>query len=296
MRYQPIAAAITTLALLGAGVASASAASWDDEGANDDLTTVENWVGDVAPSYPPAEALEFSLAGDTANQNGGDGFGVASLTFGRDFTLRGQRILLNGNLTVTGPYQVGISVPVDLNALGAVEWDVFSGAAVTVDDVLNIEGNNYLAINTDGLVQFVPGGAINGDAGSNVIQDGTGAVVLAGGGSVTRSRRSASRHAAARAGSRRARTAVTRATCSRSSVEKSGVAIVGGSSPSLKRFTPTTTVSRASTRNWCAYALRAISSWKKPAAMARSAPPNSSTFSISSVAWRSISVVNDSTK
>ena len=186
MRYQPIAAAITTLALLGAGAVSATAASWDDEGANDDVTTVENWVGNVLPSFPPAEAFDFSIAGDSANQNGGDGYAMDGITFGRDFTIRGQRILLNGDVTVTGPYQVGISVPVDLNALGAVEWDVFLGATVTMDDVLNIEGNNYLSINTHGLVHFAPGGAINGDAGSNVIQDGDGLVVLAGGGNVTR--------------------------------------------------------------------------------------------------------------
>ena len=186
MRYQPIAAAITTVALLGAGIASANAASWDDEGANDDVTTVENWVGDVLPSFPPAEDFDFTIAGDSANQNGGDGYAMASITIGRDFAIRGQRILLNGNLTVTGPYAVGLSVPVDLNSGGSVGWDVFSGATLTMDDVLNIEGNNYLVINTDGLVQFVPGGAINGDAGSNVIQDGEGLVVLAGGGNVTR--------------------------------------------------------------------------------------------------------------
>ena len=70
---------------------------------------------------------------------------------------------------------------------------------------------------------------------------------------------------------------------------------LGGSLPSPKRFTPTTTVSPRSTRSWYSYALRAISSSKKPAAMARSDPPSSSTRPSSSSARRSSSFVRLST-
>lgn len=99
-------------------------ATWDGGGANDNWTTAENWVGDVAPTA--GDDLVFAGGTQTSTDNDfSTGTSFNSVTFASDdFTLAGNGITLADGVTVNS------------NVTGsAISLNVTVGASFTVDVV-----------------------------------------------------------------------------------------------------------------------------------------------------------------
>src|SRR4051812_6743477 len=113
---------IGTAALLALGTYAAYAASktWDGGGADANWLTGGNWDFDAAPVA--ADSLFFDGAVQTtANNNFAADTGFSGITFSPGasaFTLTGNRITLNGNITNNSAVMQTINLPINLNVLG----------------------------------------------------------------------------------------------------------------------------------------------------------------------------------
>jgi len=123
--------------------AASSTGNWDGGGANNNWSTAGNWDNDVVPIF----ATSLTFAGNTRLNNTNDLTGVSanSITFDSAagaFTLNGNSLGLNGNITFNGnlPLLLTQTINLPLTPSGNVTVDTRPNGNITING--NITGAN----------------------------------------------------------------------------------------------------------------------------------------------------------
>lgn len=158
--------------------------TWDAGGADWELTTAENWVGDLAPNFfSSTNILSFGTAGSTAafpdtSFNGGvthfpdttDSYSVGGLAFTRNFTINYS---LPGDEFRVGSSGISVNASVSavihpiLTLTANQSWVVGSGGSLQVQD---LAGSKNLTLSGGGAVKVT---GTNSLAGSLSVANGT---------------------------------------------------------------------------------------------------------------------------
>lgn len=177
---------ITTFSLvLAAGTAMGAAITWDGGGANGKWSTVENWVGDVAPAATN-DTLTF---GGTTNLNAENDFVTSinagpSITFASgagSFDLSGNALTLGsgggGGITIISQQSTNsqtISAPINLSGGNGDRTITFASGAGSLTLSGNINFNNdWLFPNTTAGTIILSGTNTGDGKSTNAITAGT---------------------------------------------------------------------------------------------------------------------------
>lgn len=154
--------------------------TWDGGGADNNMSTAANWVGDVPPAFGDALVFEGSTRTTPVNDFY-DGISFASITFSAgssDFTVSGNRINLTGGASaIQGNHTSGtmtLSLDVDYTT-SAPTITQASGGNLTMSG--NGQKNGWLlTFNSAGTITF--SGILSGSGG--VTKNGSGSLYLTG--------------------------------------------------------------------------------------------------------------------
>jgi fibronectin-binding autotransporter adhesin len=177
---------LSSLFIIQVPKAFAATITWDGGGANDNMTTAENWVGDVAPSAGddlvfPTDVANRTVVNDFAAGTSFDSItfsGTATMVSNYDISGNEMEVVSGISSVMTGAFSTGhfIDVPITLTASQAISTTSFGGSETyMVFDDINIGANT---ITFDIGKSVIVSGIVSGSG--TIVKDNAGTLTLGG--------------------------------------------------------------------------------------------------------------------
>src|SRR4051812_19516396 len=158
---------------------------WSGLGANQNVSTPANWVGNVAPQQDDSLVFPAGIANKSATFDPASAARYRTITISDGYTLGGSNAitLLEGVTFNSSSASATVSVPLTLGAAASI-YSANVTNSVTGDPKLNLAGNLDLGLGqtltTDGKGDINITGIVSGTGGSGITKLGDGTLILGG--------------------------------------------------------------------------------------------------------------------